>query len=381
MTKLDAEDIAQLTGIISAAGLDRSRWQDFVDRLHHMTGARVHIAGLDVRTGLDLGIICAGYDPDWLKSYEDHYGALNAWMDGIAQQRVGAVYNVNDLCPREDLERTEFYNDWIRPQEDILGGGASMLFQKQSRMFVLGGNLRRRDIDRLEDNWLRVARILTPHLMNALEVNRLLAGKSLETYALGVNGGDRPTAVLAINADRQILFANGPSEALLECGETVRQDFHGRLSFCGSSGEPFQKALSAFGQSRVFPPQTFEILGSGLIPRFHCRICAIEPDELDFSPLGLLQSTGESALLITLAPVSSDAVVAQRLSAQYRLSPKECKIALNIASGASVRAIADENRTSVNTVRNQLRSAMVKLGVNKQIDLTRIVEHTRILTF
>lgn len=217
--------------------------------------------------------------------------------------------------------------------------------------------------------------------MNALEVNRLLAGKSLETYALGANGGDRPTAVLAINADRQILFANGPSEALLEGGETVRQDFHGRLSFCGSSARPFQKALSAFGQSRVFPPQTFEILGSGLIPRFHCRICAIEPDELDFSPLGLLQSTGESALLITLAPMSSDAVVAQRMSARYRLSPKECKIALNIASGASVRAIADENRTSVNTVRNQLRSAMVKLGVNKQLDLTRIVEHTRILTF
>lgn len=152
MTRLDAEDIAQLTGIISAAGLDRTRWQDFVDRLHHMTGARVHIAGLDVRTGLDLGVTCAGYDPDWLKSYEDHYGALNAWMNGIAQQRVGAVYNVNDLCPREDLERTEFYNDWIKPQEDILGGGASMLFQEQSRMFVLGGNLRRRDIDRLEDN-------------------------------------------------------------------------------------------------------------------------------------------------------------------------------------------------------------------------------------
>lgn len=338
----------------------------------------MHLSGLDFRSGLDLGITCAGYDPDWLKTYGEYYGGLNCWMDGIVGKAAGTAYGVEDLCPRDTLERSEFYNDWIKPQEDILGGGAAMLFSDASRLFVLGGNVRRRDIDRLEDDWLRLARLLTPHLMNALEVNRQLAGKSLETYALD-SGGDRRTAVLAINADRRMLLANTPARALLETGRVVRGDLQGRLSFCGAAERAFQQTLSLFDVTRVFPPRTFEIRAPDC--GYLCRLSAIEPDDLDYSPLGVLLGPSETALLITIAPLTGDIDAANRLAAQYSLSPMECRVALKVASGLSARDIADENGTSLNTVRNQLRAAMAKLGVNKQVDLTRVVEQARLFAF
>ena len=31
------------------------------------------------------------------------------------------------MCTREELEPTEFYNDWVRPQEDIVAGGGALL--------------------------------------------------------------------------------------------------------------------------------------------------------------------------------------------------------------------------------------------------------------
>ena len=43
----------------------------------------------------------------------------------------------DEMCDRRVVERSEFYNDWIRPQEDIVGGGGILLFKQQERVFAL----------------------------------------------------------------------------------------------------------------------------------------------------------------------------------------------------------------------------------------------------
>lgn len=377
MKELGLAEFAELTALISAAGLDPSKWQGFVDHLHHATGGiRIHLSGLDLRAGMYLGITCAGYDPHWLQSYNAYFGGLNNWIAGIAEKRTGTVYHVNDLWAREDLEASEFYNDWIRPQEDVLGGGAAMLFNDASRMFVLGGNIRRRDIDRLEQNWLTLAQMLTPHLESALEVNRTLAGMALETYALDAASGDRRSAVLAVNARRQVLFSNPPAKALLEDGAILRHDMTGRLWLGARADRWFRHALALFERNPVFQPQTLEIANPDSGARYLCRLCAIEPAKMDHSPFGVLLGPGDPALLITLTGMAAPAEVAARLAAQYRLTPAEARLAIKIAAGLSPRDIAARHGTSLHTARNQLKSAMSKLGVGKQLALARIVEQT-----
>jgi DNA-binding CsgD family transcriptional regulator len=374
MKDLNLTDIVELTSLISAAGLDPRKWQGFVDHLHHVTdGIKIHLSGLDLRAGIYLGITSAGYDPDRLATYDAHFGTMNRWMDGIAAKQTGIAYHLDNLWVREDFERTEFYNDWIRPQDDIAGGGASMLFNDDSRMFILGGNVRRRDIDRLESNWLTLAQMLTPHLENALEVNRVLAGMALDTYALGAASGSRRSAVLAVNRDRQVLFSNPPAKALLEDGGALRHDMLGRLWFGTHADRWFQKALALFDRSPLFQPQTLEIANPETGARYLCRLCAIEPEKMDHSPMGVLLGPGDPALLITLTGMAAPAEAAERLAAQYRLTPTEARVALEIAAGLSPRDIACHHGTSPHTTRNQLKSTMAKMGVGKQLDLARIV--------
>lgn len=375
LTDIALEDFAKLTSMISAAGLDPTKWQDFVTQLHHVTGGlHVHVSGMDFQSGLYLGITSAGYDPSHLETYEAHYGDQNRWMEGIADKKTGVAYHMEDLWRHKDLKQSEFYNDWIKPQEDISGGGALMMFNDQSRMFVMGGNIRRRDVDKLEENWLKLAGMLAPHLSNALEVNRLLAGKSLETYALEHLGGNVRTAVFATTSNRHVLLANTQAETMLSAGDVVRIDDQRRLSFCGTAENAFLQAVHAFQHSYVFLPRTFEIRERALGPRYLCRLCVVNPEELDHTPTGVLFGPGETTLLITLSQMVASGSVANQLMAQFRLSPMESRVALNVAAGDSIRTIAETNGTSVHTVRNQLKSAMSKMSVNKQLQLARIVE-------
>jgi DNA-binding CsgD family transcriptional regulator len=57
----------------------------------------------------------------------------------------------------------------------------------------------------------------------------------------------------------------------------------------------------------------------------------------------------------------------------WRLTPAEKRVVLELATGASLRAISDDFGVSIETVRSQLKSAMAKAGVNRQIDLVAAV--------
>lgn len=61
------------------------------------------------------------------------------------------------------------------------------------------------------------------------------------------------------------------------------------------------------------------------------------------------------------------------LKAIYGLTLAECEIALRLASGRSVDQIASERTSTVGTVRGQVKSLLMKMGLSKQIELPAII--------
>ncbi|MBI5278477.1 MAG: helix-turn-helix transcriptional regulator [Burkholderiales bacterium] len=57
----------------------------------------------------------------------------------------------------------------------------------------------------------------------------------------------------------------------------------------------------------------------------------------------------------------------------FGLTPAEARIAVALAAGFDVKEIAQRHRTSVHTVRSQLRAVLVKTGTNRQADLIRLL--------
>ena len=62
---------------------------------------------------------------------------------------------------------------------------------------------------------------------------------------------------------------------------------------------------------------------------------------------------------------------------RFALTIAECEVVLAIADGYATAHIAVARNVSVHTVRNQIKSAMSKLAIQRQIDLVRRIEAVR----
>lgn len=62
-----------------------------------------------------------------------------------------------------------------------------------------------------------------------------------------------------------------------------------------------------------------------------------------------------------------------RVKALFRLAPAEADIAVQLTLGADLPEIAAARGVSINTIRTQMASAMVKVGVHRQAELVAVI--------
>ena len=376
---LRADDFKRLTTLAYSAALAPDRWQDVLEAMTEVSGGvRTHMFGFDAQAAESVVGGYSGYDPSYVDAYDTYFHQKNVWAEGFIKGDTGVPIHSEWMCSRENLYRSEFYNDWVLPQEDIVGGGGALLFKEDNRMFAFGGNIRRRDVDRLEMPWLQLVGELVPHFQQAFEISRMLASLSLEKQAIKLARDPQNAACLVINRSRRILYTDANAANLLENGALVQRDMFHRLVFAdGLSNERYDRAVSAFNQSHAHHPQTIQVQARASGKPHICRIAPLEPDRLDFSPFGILLGSTEPCFLIAVSGERNGTEVHSALRARYGLTEREALVALHIADGLATRDIAEEHEVSVHTVRNQLKAAMSKLDVHRQSDLVRIVEKAR----
>ncbi|UDL87334.1 hypothetical protein LGH82_19295 [Mesorhizobium sp. PAMC28654] len=119
MTELTGENFDQLLHTIYRAALGPGLWSDFVNQLSGlMAGTMIVMHGHDVVTNASLGALSSPVDPDLLVSYDNYYAARNVWVPGIAGMQVGKAGHPEHDLSQDQLLKSEFYNDWLKP----LGG-------------------------------------------------------------------------------------------------------------------------------------------------------------------------------------------------------------------------------------------------------------------
>jgi DNA-binding CsgD family transcriptional regulator len=80
------------------------------------------------------------------------------------------------------------------------------------------------------------------------------------------------------------------------------------------------------------------------------------------------------AILVVTPVVGNDAPAAAVIQGLFDLTPAEAKVASAIAAGLTVEAVAAAHRTTVVTVRNQVRSIFAKTGLRRQADLVSLLQ-------
>lgn len=378
MPKLNVEQFAEVTSILFAAALDPTRWQEFLDRVStHLGVIQTHIYGYDVASRLGLDMLHHGYDDSFMQSYSDHYGAMNTWASGLHRAPIGQVVTSAECYPEEELFKTEFYNDWVRPQNDVRTGAGVVLVKDASRIFLMGGNMQQRHAGH-EQDWVDTLRLLAPHMRRALEISRTMFDSSIQVIAAQkFNAAPAGGALLALTATRQAIYANAAARTLAETGTMLRYSTLGRLHFRDPDLDAaLQLALDGMRSRSVAPSASLQTRRpDGRVASI--RFARIEGDLLTTRPLGMVSGTSEPHLLVSVSALAETGGSGQMLRHGFGLTESEIQVASLIAEGMSPREIAEARQVSIHTVRDQIKSALSKTGSHRQAELARLLRELR----
>src|SRR5258706_2905812 len=136
--KRDARELeGALISDIYAALLGQGDWQSFLDRLTSvLPNGKATLFYHDFAARSGALSINAQVDPDSIAAYNQHYAARNPWMPKVMTRPPGLGVRAEAMLPREDLLRTEFYADFMRPQGLCSGVGVT-IFRDQGCNFML----------------------------------------------------------------------------------------------------------------------------------------------------------------------------------------------------------------------------------------------------
>ncbi|MDQ7249051.1 helix-turn-helix transcriptional regulator [Dongia sedimenti] len=351
--------LQELIGTIYDAADQPALWNDVMARLVRETGASSGIFydhNNETRQASILG--AEGFDPHYLRRYEEYYAALDPWHRRGETRPVGELRQTASMLSDAELRRTEFYQDHLRPQGLFYAMGAPVE-RSRTRMAVFG-------IQGSYENGVfgpraeSLVRKLVPHFRRAYRMQETLDAVRREGMEFEAALHLLPQPVLVVDRDARLFFANAAGAQLLREGTLLR-------SVAGRVRAAHRGDVAALDRALHPVPQSGDGNGSLALRRAGDKA----PATLRITPLrrrNRAEWSGRIALVVELPPPRGLATWA----AAFHLSPAETRLWTALSAGRRLLDIAEESGTSVNTVRVQLRTLFQKTGVHRQADLLRL---------
>jgi len=362
---------SRLVSLIYAAATDNSMWQNVCDELNRYTGAPIKMFGHSVRTYDSLGLIGAGWDPAELDRYHHHFGDLNPWMQMDVAMPVGMVGVSDQALPRENLFKTEFYNDWLRPQEDIIAGSAMVCYRSNDKFIAMVGACRARDADAALPEIIGLLKTLSSHITQSITISTVLQNESngsmqhLEVCRHGV---------LLVHRSGKIGFVNSAAEYFLSASSLASITPRNRLRTKDESLQDFfNRAVGAMRRadfSGLPKPAAISIPhhGPGII---HCHIF---PELVDLKFPESVWSDPVAGAFVIAGPTGFDPPPTWHdIARSFGATSAEARLAQGLMQGHSLYEIADANTLSRHTVRNQMRALLYKTETRRQRDFVLLM--------
>ncbi len=360
------DEYGRLTTRLFEAPLRDAAWQEFLSDLSTVTGGGTftHILAKDTARNLHLGDLTHGYDPVWGPPYYQHFHSINPWLLSAQEHPLRRATYSFEMCPDDVFERSEFYADWIRPQEDAIAGGSIVIAQTSTQVFKLGACIRRRDREATEDRFVAILDLLAEPLAHAWELSRKIAGDGI-LAAAGVTS-TASAAILLVDEAGRPRFANPAAEVALAAGTRLRLSTSGalRLSETNADGQ-LTRLLAALRQRRTG-------WWRGACGGAELALSAMPEGVAGVGLSGLIVGAGAPCIQVVMTEREMPRGAAV-LAARLGLTPAETEVALALAEGRTPSEIAETRGASPHTVRNQIKAAMSKCGVTRQTQLAALL--------
>jgi DNA-binding CsgD family transcriptional regulator/PAS domain-containing protein len=287
----------------------------------------------------------------------------------------GSVVNSPELITGSELEKTDFYQDLLRPFD--LYHAISMILQRDSQEFTAITVLRSKRLGPFQEDDVKIMKLLLPHFQQASRLERQIAELESEAGALRSTFDLLSSAIVLTDETGKVLRMNRAAESIfqLKDGLTVHT---GRIA-------------------TAIPPETGRLqrmlrdaalMQIGIASRVPAAMLVSRPSER--RPYSLLISPALNSELryglerkgIVIAVFISDTerdgkVDGSVLQQLYGCTRAEARLASYLADGGSLQEAANEFGVSRNTVRTQLAQTMNKTGTRRQSELVRLLTRYR----
>lgn len=348
------------------AALDWRAWPVALDRLADLFGASTAQLGSYDAATHRLEMVMPRIAPEYAKSFVEHWASRNTvWQRSVAVP-VGEVMRPEMFLPDGGWERTDFFNEWYRPQRldsmigsNILAEGSVSTVLSTSRKKVFSSA----EVD--------LFRLVIPHVQRAMQLQLRLA--ALEDHKDGsVEILDRlQRGVFLVDETGLIYFANQTAERMLARGNGLRvkdkllhadrsEDAARLLATIASCVETASTgAGKPGGRVRVSRGQGLRPLSVLVIP--------LRPQ----APWSRLYRP--SAILFVSDPDSHVEIRSESLRAEFGMTRAEAALALEILACEGLQEAADRLHITLSTARTHLAHVFRKTGTRRQTELVRLI--------
>ena len=304
-------------------------------------------------------------DPDWERQYADYYSFRNPFARGESLIREGATLPSELMCPDVELQKTEYYADFLRPRDlrYVLGSFLALRASTASHIVMMRSG-RKGPFDERE---VRTMERLVPHLQLALEVHRRLSSLRDEAGVVDALRDGRSFAVFAVDRHARVLWTNAAAERIV-----AEADGLSALRGYMAGAKPHETmALRRMIATACARDHVALAGGRMRLSRPSGRM----PYSIVVSPLvatGADPGVARALVLVSL-PIEfthDDFHLIQRV---LKVTPQQAHIVLLLAQGHDILAAAGVLRVAPSTVRVHLRIVYRRTGLHSQAQLMSAV--------
>jgi DNA-binding CsgD family transcriptional regulator/GAF domain-containing protein len=368
----------ELSDIIAAvydAGVEPEHWPEVLERVAELFDASY--GGL-VLTGPERHleqIGSLGWDPSFVRSYGAHFGRMDPIVPAVIAAPVGTMLTDTMVMSQAEMDRNEFYQDWVRPQKlrsvlvtnlirESANAGVALLSRRQEE-----GEFQQHDLDLLATLAPHIQRAMRTHLrMASLRAERNNAMGALDRLAYGI---------LVTDQSCRIMLANRIAEEMLATADGVGS---GRLGLntatAAQTNELRRLVAQATGADRRTP-----VGGALLVDRPSMK----RPFQVLISPLRAdIGWTGRTwltpvALVLIIDPERAPWSLERNLRTLFKLTRAEARVASEVATGEGLVGVAESLGILPSTARTHLHRVFEKTDTQRQAELVKLVERVAVL--
>lgn len=310
-------------------------------------------------------LLATSWSPRVIQFYAEHYWKVDPYTAGALKLPMVRANVGRELIAPDQLRYSAFYNDFAIPYIegacDLLGGMVPI----GNGDLAMVGLHRVRGVDPFSRLDQRLFQLVLPHFQRAVKLLTRLEEADVRSAISKQSLDALPFGVLALGSDGRVLFVNEAAISIVDRHPALFARGRQLRLLRGPDDQRFRSILRDCADFR----EARGTAAGGILPLIDPSGSALSAYLMPMLTRQAVALAREALALPFLFPGTIRAADELLLRRTFELSVAEARIVARLCRGEGLSEISESARTSIHTVRNQLKSALHKVGARSQAEL------------